>query len=105
MKRGEEIYFISKGVVRSGKIEDQDGNSVRILYTHGIYQKRYTFKKNEIAVEIEGGINVGNRLGVCSNGKGNKRCHQQNSKVRYDRNADKETESSSNNVPKGVWAI
>lgn len=55
MKRGQEVYFISKGVVRSGVIYKQNMNTVDVLYEKGNYKRMYTFKRTELAVEIERG--------------------------------------------------
>ena len=105
MKRGDTVYFITKGVVRSGLIESQDANSVKVFYKYGKYEKVYTFKRCEIATAIEGGIDVRERFGLCSNGKGINRCNGKNSKVREIGQTDCGTEERSNNVFKGVWAL
>lgn len=73
MKRGQEVYFISKGVVRKGVIYKQNMNTADILYKKGNYKRMYTFKRTELAVEIEGGtdgVQGSSKSGAVESNKG-----------------------------------
>ena len=104
MKRGQEVYFISKGVVRKGIIEDQDSNSVRILCKR-FNEKRYTFKKNEIAVEIERGTDGVQGSSKSSSVESNKRCDKKNGCVCKPRVSIGNGQNESNKVFVGAWRI
>lgn len=105
MKRGQEVYFISKGVVRRGIIYKQNMNTVDVLYEKGNYKRMYTFKRIELAVEIERGIDVGKRFGVCSNGKGDNGRNGKSCNVRNVGKSNRVSEKTSHNVLKGVWSL
>lgn len=105
MRRGDEVYFIVKNVVRKGTVSDYLGNDVTVLYKKGSYIKSYKLKRSEIAVEIERGIDVGNRFGVRSNGKGDNGCNREGGNVRNVGPTNGTREKTSHNVLKGVWAL
>lgn len=104
MKRGQEVYFISKGVVRKGIIEDQDGNSVRILYKRA-NNKTYTFKKNEIAVEIERGIDGVQGSSKSCAVESNKGRNTKDGAVCKSRVSNGNGQDKSNQVFVGAWRI
>jgi hypothetical protein len=104
MKRGQEVYFIIKGVVRKGIIEQQDGNSVKILYKRS-NEKVYTFKKNEVAVEIERGIDGVQGSGKSSSSSGDNGRNIKNSGLCKPGIPNGDGKDKGNQVFVGAWSI
>lgn len=103
MRQGCTVYFIKKGVVRSGiLVKIKDGVAL-IKYTNGIYSKYYRHKVCQIATELEGGKN--GRLSNGSDTSSNKGCDTKNNKVLRENKPDSKGQKTSDKVFVGAWRI
>lgn len=104
MRKGDTVFFITKGVVRSGTlVRIQEGKVALIRYTKGDFQKYYHYKVRQVETELEGGIN--GRIGKGSDTSSNKGCNAKNSKVSGQLQSDKEGQNSGNKIFVGAWRI
>lgn len=105
MKRGQEVYFISKGVVRKGVIYKQNVNSVDVCYKKGSYKKMYTFKRTELAVEIERGTDGVQGFSKSSAVESNKGCNKKDGTICKPRVSIGNGQDEGNKVFVGAWRI
>ena len=103
MKKGDVVFFVTKGVVRSGILISRKEGVALIRYQRGDYQKYYRYKIGQLAVEIEGGINGG--LSKSSDSESNKRCDKKAGKISKCRVSDSEGQKTSDKLFVGVWRI
>lgn len=108
MKRGARVYFIVKGVVRSGTVTAQHANDVQVLYEKGSYRKVYELKRSDLAYEIEGGTNGTDglgRTGKINSDESTARCDKQNSELHISGVSYQTGTGESKKVFKGAWQI
>ena len=108
MKRGDEVYFIVKNVVRKGLVSDYLGNDVTVFYEKGNSRKLYKLKKSEIAFEIERGTNGTDGLGVASKSSNNEsvtRCDKSDRRLFVGGVSNERGAGESKRVFKGAWQI
>lgn len=103
MKKGDVVFFVTKGVVRSGILISRKDGVALIRYQRGDYQKYYHYKLGQIAVEIEGGTN--GRLSKSSNPESDKRCDKKAGKIPKCRVSDSEGQKTSDKLFVGAWRI
>ena len=103
MKKGDVVFFITKGVVRSGILISRKDGFARIKYQNGNYQKYYTYKVGQLAVEIERGTNGG--LSKSSYSESDKRCDKKASKISKCRKTDSKGQKASKGLFVGAWRI
>lgn len=103
MRQGDMVYFITKGVVRSGVLVNQNNGKAVIRYQKGNYQKLYHYKLCQVAVEIERGTN--GRPSERSNFESDKRCDKKAGKISKCRKTNGEGQKTSNGLFVGAWRI
>ena len=103
MRQGDIVYFITKGVVRSGVLVNQNYGKAIIRYQKGNYQKLYHYKLCQVAGEIEGGVN--GRLSKGSDTSSNKGCNTKNNKVSGLLQPNKKRQDAGNKLFVGAWRI
>lgn len=103
MKKGDVVFFITKGVVRSGVLVNQNNGKAVIRYQKGNYQKLYHYKLCQVAVEIERGTNGG--LSKSSYSESNKRCDRKSSEIPKCRVSDSKGQKASKGLFVGAWRI
>ena len=103
MRQGDVVYFITKGVVRSGVLVNQNNGKAVIRYQKGNYQKLYHYKLCQVADEIEGGAN--GRPSNSSDTTSNIRLKTKNSKLFRGKQPNQKGQSGSKKVFVGAWRI
>ena len=103
MRKGDTVFFVTKGVVRAGTLMSRKEGVALILYKKGSFQKYYRYKVCQIATEIEGGTNGG--LSKSSDTASHKRCNAKNSKVSRLLESNKTGSRSGDKVFVGAWRI
>lgn len=103
MKKGDVVFFITKGVVRSGIFIGRKYDTALIKYINGSHQKYYHHKICRVATELEGGIN--GRLSESSNTESNKGRNRRSSEVSKCRVPNSKGKNAGDKVFVGAWRI
>ena len=103
MRKGDVVFFVTKGVVRAGILVSRKEGVALIRYKNGDHKKYYHYKVGQIATELEGGIN--GRLSKRSDTSSNKGCNIKNNKIQKQLESNKKGQGTSNKVFVGAWRI